>query len=305
MKKKWLMFGGAVGISSVVMLSTGFSALANTSGYDSYKAALKNTRSVQNVSVQAAAALQDNGNVLANAAGNFKVNISGKTASGSADLTANGTKQSVSFYKQNNQVVVKSGDSDVYYVNQEGQEKRKNKNETPDTQMSQQVETVIDALVGNLKDYVTVDAKADGSKEIAVQLDNAQIPAVVNAIAPIAINHATKPENSKDQKKENNKNEIPFKEDVFKGVAPHLTQDIKIDKVSVKAEVNSDNLIQHQEADVTVSGKDDNGTAHSLTVHLQADLSGFNSTTPDTIDLTGKTVQQVKHDKGNRYNENE
>ena len=88
MKKKWLVLGSAVGISSIVMVTTGFSALASTSGYDAYKSALKNTKTVQNVAVQASAALQDNGNVLASANGNFKVSLDTKTASGSADVSA-------------------------------------------------------------------------------------------------------------------------------------------------------------------------------------------------------------------------
>ncbi|WP_261808015.1 hypothetical protein [Paenibacillus sp. N3.4] len=159
MKKKWLILGSAVGISSIVMVTTGFSAMASSSGYDTYKSALKNTKTIQNVSVQAAASLQDNGNELANAKGSFKVSTDTKTASGNADLTSNGKSQSLSFYKQADQTVLKSADSDVYYVKQEGKEKHKKDNKTADSQISAQVETVIDALVGNLKDYVSVDAK--------------------------------------------------------------------------------------------------------------------------------------------------
>ncbi|MNC68435.1 hypothetical protein D3C75_1190300 [compost metagenome] len=79
---------------------------------------------------------------------------------------------------------------------------------------------------------------------------------------------------------------------------PQLTQNIKIDKVSVKADVNASNLIVHQEGDLTVSGEDANGQKHQITLHLQADLSGYNSTAPDVIDLAGKTVQEIKDDHG-------
>lgn len=306
MKKKWLMLGSAVGISSIVMVTTGFSALASTSGYDAYKSALKNTKTVQNVAVQASADIQDNGNVLASANGSFKVSLDTKTASGSADVLANGTQQSLSFYKQNDQTVLKSNASDVYFVKQEGGKKHKAEKKLNETDIPQQVETVIDALVGNLKDYVAVDTKADGSKEIAIQLDNAQIPTVVNALAPIAIKQATKEENDGETNDDAVKaNELPFKEDFLKNAAPQLTQDIKIDKVSIKATVNANNYISHQEADLTVSGKDDSGAVHQVTLHLQADLSGYNSTTPETIDLAGKTVQTFKHDHQGKQDDNE
>lgn len=154
---------------------------------------------------------------------------------------------------------------------------------------------------------MAVDTKTDGSKEIAIQLDNAQIPAVVNALAPIAIKEATKEENDGEKQDDAvHANELPFKEDFLKNAAPQLTQDIKIEKVSVKATINANNYISHQEADVTVSGKDDSGAAHQVTLHLQADLSGYNSTTPETIDLAGKTVQSLKHDRqGKQHDDNE
>ncbi|WP_152393193.1 hypothetical protein [Paenibacillus guangzhouensis] len=295
MKKKWFMLGSALGISSVMMITTGVSAFASTSGYDAYKSALKNTRTIQNVAVQASATLQDNGNVLASATGNFKISLDKQAASGSADVKVNGATQSVNFYKQNDQTVLKTSSSDTYYV---GQERGKDKNkhdtkETLDPQIPQQVETVIDALVGNLKDYVTVNAKSDGSKEIAAQLDNSQIPTVVNAIAPIVIKHASNHEQNREKKDNNDAKQFPFNRDVLNVQTPQLTQDIKIEKVAFKANVNAANYIEHQEADITVSGKDASGTAHQVTVHLQANLMGYNTTTPDTIDLSGKKVQQM------------
>ncbi|MEW9701225.1 hypothetical protein [Paenibacillus sp. SI8] len=307
MKKKWLVLGSAVGISSIVMVTTGFSAMASTSGYDAYKSALKNTKAVQNVAVQASASLQDNGNNLVSANGVFKVNVAGKTASGNANVTVNGTQQSLSVYKQEGQTVMKSASSDVYYVKQEGKEKNKKEKTTEDGQLSAQVETVIDALVGNLKDYVAVDNKSDGSKDISIQLDNAQIPTVINAIAPIAIKEATKHKDDREQKDDNKPEPQLFQKDLLKDAAPQLSQDIKIENVVIKATVDASNFIQHQEADLTVSGKDDSGTAHKVTLHLQADMSGYNSTTPDTIDLTGKTVQTLqKHGhEGKNHDDNE
>lgn len=60
-EEKMLVLGSTAGISGLMMEVTGISVMASTSGYDAYKDALKNTNTVQNVAVQAAAALQDNG----------------------------------------------------------------------------------------------------------------------------------------------------------------------------------------------------------------------------------------------------
>lgn len=306
MKKKWYMLGGAVGISSVMMIASGVSAFASTSGYDAYKSALKNTGTLQNVSVQTQASLQDNGKTLASAEGSFKVSLDTQTASGSADLKTNGSAQSVDFYKLKDQAVLKSSNDNTYYVEQElshGKNKKDQK-ETFDHQISQQAETVIDALVGNLKDYVEVDTKSDGSKAISANLDQTQIPAVVNAIAPIVIKHVSSQDHDGEQK-DGDKNEFPLNRDALQAAAPKLTQDIKIEKVSFQADVTAANYIQHQEADVTISGKDASGAVHQIVVHVQADLSGYNTTKPETIDLSGKKVQQLEHHRFGKHGETE
>ncbi|MFK7694384.1 hypothetical protein [Paenibacillus sp. HJGM_3] len=294
MKKKWLVLGSAIGVSSVVMIATGFSALAGSSGYEAYKSALKTTKSAQSATVQAAGSLRDNGNVLVQASGSFKV-AKDEAASGQAEVSANGTPQSIRFAKQAEGTVVKSSASDVYYVHPDNQDHPFKHKGHDGADMSQQAETVIDALVGNLKNYVTVDTQSDGSKDIAVQLDNAQIPAVINAIAPIAIKHAAQADHR--AMHQNDQADIPFNHDALKDAAPQLSQDIKIEKVAVKAHINADNYIEHQEADITVSGKDDQGTAHQVTLHVQADLSNFNKTTPDTIDLAGQQVQTIQQER--------
>ncbi|MNH85154.1 hypothetical protein D3C73_375930 [compost metagenome] len=296
MKKKWLVLGSTVGLSAALMVTTGLSAMASTSGYEAYKSALKNTKTIQSVAIQGAATIQDNGKVLGTANAQFKLNMKSGTSSGNTDFSAGGEHQKLNIYNQNDQTILKTDSSDTYYVKQDKEESRFKKmdhSKAIDPETSRQVETVVDALVGNLKDYVNMDSAADGSKQISLQLDNAQLPAVVNAIAPLAIKEATK-HRDEIQPKDSRPLALPFHKDVLKDEVPQLTQDIKIDHVSVKATVNASNYIQHQEADLTVSGKDSSGAAHQLIIHLQADFSGFNSTTPDTLDLKGKKVQTLK-----------
>ena len=82
--------------------------------------------------------------------------------------------------------------SDIYYVKQdkaEQDDKEAKADKENKAWINGQVETVIDALVGNLQNEVTSSYEADGSKNISLQLDNAQIPPVVQALAPIAFKH--------------------------------------------------------------------------------------------------------------------
>ncbi|MDB5056020.1 MAG: hypothetical protein JWM44_4070 [Bacilli bacterium] len=296
--KKGFVILGAVGISSVVMVTSGFAAMASTSGYSVYKDAIKATRALDSVSASGGLSLIDNGASLINVTGTAKANLTNETQSGSATIDSNGKKQTIDFYRQNNQSIIKNSDSDVYYQEQ-GRAEKKNKNEKPESkQIPTEVENIIDSLVGNLQNSVTLDNKADGTKDVSVSLSNAQLPPVVNAVGSLLIKNAL------DGKELNQKQgEIPGFD--LKPALPALTQNIIIEQVDLKATINAANFIQHQEASITVSGKDAKGVSHQVVLQLTADLNGFNGTTADTIDLTGKNVKVLEHKQGVKDDENQ
>jgi hypothetical protein len=288
---------GAIGISSVVMVTSGFAAMASTSGYSVYKDAIKATRSLDSVALSGGISLKDNGATLVNVTGSGKANLTNETLSGSATIDNNGIKQTVEIYRQSNQTITKSSNSDVYYQEQERQGKQKD-GKPESKQIPTEVENIIDSLVGNLQNSVTLDSKTDGTKQVTLSLSNAQLPPVVNAVGSLLIKKAL------DEKQGNQKiDEVPGID--FKASLPAITQNIHIDQIDIKADINSSNFIQHQEATITVSGNDAAGVSHQVVLQLNADLSGFNATTPDTIDLTGKNVTVVQHDNKHGGNDGE
>jgi hypothetical protein len=300
MKKKWLILGSTIGISTVVMVTTGFTALAGTSGYDAYKSALKQSRTAANVSVQANAVLQDNGMVLNDATGTVKVSLADHSASGTLKLTGNGKQQTLDMYKLPNGSVWKSSDSNVYVVKQQNPDRQKD--ERPDQGsgwMNQQAETVIDALVGNLKNDVTVSSQDNGSKQVALQLDSAQIPAVLQALAPLAFQQLSSEQgNERGAAVASGQADAEdlFKASLFNVKDLALTQNIQIAKISMNALINSSNYIDHHQASITFTGQDANGAAHEITMNIDLKLTDYNVTKPDSIDLTSKQVKQLNDD---------
>jgi hypothetical protein len=127
--KKGFVILGAIGISSVVMVTSGFAAMASTSGYSVYKDAIKATRGLDSVSASGALSLKDNGASLVSVKGSVKANLVNETLSGSAAIVNNGKSQTLEVYRQNNQTIIKNSTSDVYYQEQGRQEK--NKTEKP------------------------------------------------------------------------------------------------------------------------------------------------------------------------------
>ncbi|UUZ95625.1 hypothetical protein LJK87_14985 [Paenibacillus sp. P25] len=57
--------------------------------------------------------------------------------------------------------------------------------------------------------------------------------------------------------------------------------------------MDASNHIVEQDAVLTLTGKDASGTAHEVVIDAKLGLSGFDSTTPDQVDLTGKQVQTI------------
>ncbi|GIP23809.1 hypothetical protein [Paenibacillus sp. J22TS3] len=292
MNKKWLTIGGAVGLSVAVMAATGMSAMAGASGYEAYKSALKSTHSIQSATVQSAAYIQDNGSDLASLKGQFQIDFTNGNSSGNVEFSSGGTQKNLGVYRQDGQTILKPAERDTYYVAEGGKHKHAPRPHTADPETAKQVESVIDTLVGNMKDYVNLEPNSDGSKQITVQLDHAQIPSVVNTIAPLAIKEASKHREDTGNSKPGT--ELPLAELNLKNSLPELTTQIQIEQVVVKATIDSSNHIKHQEADLVISGADNTGAGHKLKIHLQADLSGLNSTTPNKVDLSGKKVQKLK-----------
>ena len=110
MKKKWLMTGGALGISGAIMLVSGLTAFAGTSGYEDYKAALQKTHGLESVTVQATAVLKDNGSVLSQAQGSLKANLQKEAMSGTVKVSGTTGTQTLNLYNQADGQVWKSDD---------------------------------------------------------------------------------------------------------------------------------------------------------------------------------------------------
>ncbi|MDH6369901.1 hypothetical protein M2444_001679 [Paenibacillus sp. PastF-3] len=303
MKKKWLLTGGAAGISGVIMLATGLTAFAGTSGYEDYKAALKNTaENMQSITVQADAILKDNGSVLSQAQGSLKANLANEAVSGAVKISGSQGSHVLSLYSQPDGQVWKSDASDIYYVKQDIKDKKDQESGTEPKEavwLSSQEETIMDALIGNLKNEFTSTTDKDGAKHISLQLDNAQIPAVMQALAPVLFKNLSEEkdhESGKDTAVDSKDPEDLIQQNLFDFQAIDMTNGVQIQSIRLNADITPANALQHQQLDLTFVGQDEQGASHTLAASLDVQLSAFNATTTESIDLTGKQVQQVKED---------
>lgn len=299
--KKLAMIGLGVAVGSMMLVTSVYAGVGDAPGYETFKSAVKSTAAVTNVTRQVQVTLQDNGESLLNVSSTIKQDRAGQAGSAQITVKSGADEQTIQVYNQDGKQIVKTGESDVYKVldhsNIAGKHgKFANSKHEPNPEMIQEAENVVDALVGNLKNYVTMNDAAGNAKDIHFKLSGSQIPPVVNTVGSLLIKHGTADNANKPMPKAAETLGIDVAS--LKNSLPQLTQDIKMDEVEVNATVDADNHITNQTAQIRISGKDGKGASHDVVLNVGMSLSNLNATTPDKVDLTGKQVETVKLGEG-------
>lgn len=125
---------------------------------------------------------------------------------------------------------MKTDDSNVYKVLEGDRMHGKfrelvGKQHAPDPETVQEVENVVDALVGNLKNYVTMDQAAGNVKKIHFKLSGSQISPVVNTIGSLVIKHGTSGSNHPGPAKSNT---LGIYVNTLRNSLPQLTTESRI-----------------------------------------------------------------------------
>lgn len=293
MNKKIIAIATALVVSGGVLMGTAHVNASNLSGYESYKTAIKDTADLKNETVDLKLSVSDGKENLV--AVNTNIKVSSATNAMSQATTVKSSKGSETFTTSNQagKSVSKSSTSEIYNVRENTHMNFNKKDEKMNPQMIKSVETVMDILVGNMKNNIAVKDNKDGTKKINVNLRENEVAPLVNAIASIAMaKHNDEPM----------MNEKAGKLDL-KNMIPQFVSGIKVVSVNVTGDINKDNIISNQVANIVLSGVDASGKTHEVTINADLNLSKINSTTPDTIDLTGKQVKTMTNDfKGRGMN---
>ena len=277
MKRKPVLIVLSLVLGATLLCTTAFANISSSSGYEAYKAAVLNLPQANSLTAQAAVSLTDNGNVVLNADGTMKMDSANKTMSSISTIKAGDKTQSNEMYRQNGQTIMKDSTSDIYNVMEKGpRDMGKNMAEQPATQeVPAEVQNIVDLLAANFDSNISLDNNADGSKVVTLQLADGQITPLENAVASLIAKNANH-ENKRSNAVMTN--------------LPQLVDAISLTSVDVKAEIDANGQLTGQTAVIKVTGKDASGQVHEIVVNVDVNLSNLNSTTPDTIDLTGKQV---------------
>ncbi|RXT01920.1 hypothetical protein [Ammoniphilus sp. CFH 90114] len=286
-KKKMTVLSFALGAS--VFVSTAFADMMLGSGYDRLKDSAKTTaaqmeKGLNNYTIEALFTLKDNDHTLMQASTFNKMDTQ-KQASENSTVTqyANGESTSNYSYSDKQVSIWKSGIENKYYVTEFPEDMdRENwsKFSNPFNEKgAPEIEKIVDALVGNLKDYVQAEDRPEGGRIYSGSLSATQVPAIVNAVSSFGVKQMMRDQAHMEGKME-------FAE---------IESDIHVKKVTGTAIENKEGFLENVTGDIMLSGVDKNGVQHDLTLNVVFKLSDVGTTKITKPDLDGANVEKVSH----------
>lgn len=276
-KKTVLLLSFTLGL--LLIATTALADITNKSGYEQLKDGIKDTAEIcstglDSFTLDSSMVLKDNGKVLNSENSVSKYDRSSNTVEQrNTSQRSNGESTSYYSYSDKTTDIRNHSGDETYYVIEYSDEKEDGfsfDNPFKEDQAAD-VERIIDALVGSLRDHVSVKENADGSKEIYGSLNEVQIPALINALASFQM-----------------KQEFSYSYQNNQGL--RLAEDIYVKGIGGSAQVNNDGLMESILGTATLSGKDAEGSVHEITLDILIQLSDINKTTIPKPDLTGKKV---------------
>lgn len=273
-------------LGATLFLSTAFADALIGSGYDQLKNLIKTTSSrmetgLSNYTMEAMYAMKDNGETFMEVSQRTKIdNAAQATENTTVTQYAQGEPTQNYSYLDKNRSIWKNSRDDTYYVSEYAQEMpgRVIFQDPFKEQGAAELEKIFDAVVGNLKDYVQAETRADGGKAYSASLSEAQVPALINAIASFGFKQILTDESRANR-------EITI---------PQMESDIYVKKVTGLASQQKDGLLENVTGEIVLSGKDKNGSVHDLSVSVTMRLTGVGETKIVLPDLTNATVTKAE-----------
>ncbi|MBT2659782.1 hypothetical protein [Bacillus sp. ISL-45] len=276
-----------IGISGAVMLGSVYSISANTSGYELYKDALKKTHQLESTTTEFSMDLMENSKEIYSSDTTLMTNRLGKTMEGRTTVSNGETARSYEMYRQDGQFLVKKdNENKVYSMTSNG---RVHGTGSDRLELKEDLEKLVDVLTKDLQQKMIVKDGKSGSKEVILNLSESEIPMAANVVTSLMLKHAAMM-NDRTEFMESSFHDVKMK-------FPELKEDIVIKSADVKARISTQNFVDAQDVKVLVTGKDEQGKVHQVSLAISLDLKNVNSTKVGTLDLTNLTIEEVKHGK--------
>ncbi len=280
-----------VGISGVLLLGGVYSALANTSGYDMYKEALKKTHQLDSTTMNMSLALEDSSKELYRMDSVVKTNrienlieMESTETNGIDQMSYEMAKQDGGFF------VHKEDENKVYVMESKGYHHDSDLEGNESKVFRKELELLVDVLTKKYQKKITVEDNQDGTYLIDLELSNSELPSVTDAFTSFMYKHAVRL-NQRTTDSESNFHSV-------KPELPDLKEDILIEEIKVSAKISAGNYVEEQFMSAIISGKNPAGAAEKLQISFKLDLTNVNETNVTPMDVSGLELVEFEHGHG-------
>lgn len=283
--------GLAVGVS-LFITSTVMGMTSGPTGYEALKMAVKNSDTVKNATFSMSGTLIDNNEELMKLSSTLKVEQD-QLVSGGVFIDTNDLDRNYVFSANDKIMIFKHDASDVYNkvtCTQEENETEKEHYEFENPQMDAICESILDTLVGDLKNQVTIKDVGDDRKQISINLDKNEIPTLFNLV--LNLNAGQNAECDQECETSNEVAEI-FGLNPKAFEFPKLISSIQTEEINIEIIIDKDSIIKEMNLELEVSGNDAQNNVHNQKLQIGFEVSEINATTADIIDLAGKEVKEL------------
>ena len=283
----------SIAVGTMLFATTALAEVTSKSGYDQLKDGLKYTADscaskLKNYTINYSVVIKDNGNIIGTHEGINKYDLSKNSMENKSTNSEENVKSADYYYADSTCFIdYNSSRQDIYYESDYNNADRKIFTDPFKENKAADMEKIADALIGNLRDYVVVKESPDGTRELSGSLSESQIPSLINAVTSYMV-----------------KNEFNGYRTARVGVnnqstIPKITKDVFVKEVKGNMVLSKDGLIQSVFGTGVISGKDAQGTEHTLSLEILGKLTDINSTVVNKPDLTGKKVEKHNENSDN------
>ncbi|MDD6214299.1 MAG: hypothetical protein PUB42_03865 [Firmicutes bacterium] len=238
-------------------------------GYNDAKQALKNTtkvltKNIDSFSANVALEIKCDGKLIESSSEEMRIDFKNQREENTVKRfnTQDGETSSYNYHDNEKTIYKDNGDGKYYQYNFAKEEDSKIELEDPfDEDIAKDIERIADAMISNMKHFIQVKDTENGGKLYYGNLENSQIPALVNALSSVAMKYS-----------------LLDSYDLKKSGFPQIKDDLYCSELNGKASESADGLLDSFAGEAILTGKDKDGKDHIIEISCSMRLFDLNST---------------------------
>ncbi|WNF37452.1 hypothetical protein RJD24_03040 [Bacillaceae bacterium IKA-2] len=295
MKKKLLTIAVA---STVLLFGVGvYTVLAtNSSGYEIYKEALKETHKMKSAVANIELNISNNDKLLQDLTVQSIYNLEEQRGSTNINLKTSDQTIQLEINSDEKHIYIDNDQLDTTYIlesKRDSDKMRERHERVHNKELMKVAELVVDTLTRPLHDSFVIGPE----NTISVDVTNDEIPTAIHAIGSYMVKKAS----GHHANMEMTMDDYPFLTRSYQQEFPNLTDEITFEQIKVDAQLTEAGLMKNQQAIFRISGKDQEGKSHTLDIQLDFSFENINETTLPPLNLDGKKLETIELKKGHHF----